>query len=112
MILVVNKYILAKGFKGVSLWPFVVMRSKAYAKDRVFINHERIHLQQQKELLILPFYIWYCLEFCFRFIQFRNYYLAYRNISFEREAYTNDKNLNYLRKRRFWNFTRYISRAG
>lgn len=112
MILIVNKYLLAKGFKGVSLWPFVVVKYRSYAQDKVFVNHERIHLKQQKELLVLPFYIWYGLEFFFRYVKYRDFYKAYRNISFEREAYANDKDLNYLQDRRFWNFTRYISRAG
>ena len=108
MIVVVNKYLLAKGFKGISLWPFVILKHKALAKNPVFMNHERIHLRQQIEMLILPFYLWYSLEFLLRLYQFRNGYLAYRNISFEREAYANEAHLNYIRKRHLWNFAHYL----
>lgn len=34
-------------------------------------------------------------------LQYKNHYQAYRNISFEREAFTNKKDLDYLKKRSF-----------
>jgi hypothetical protein len=74
----------------------------------VFINHERIHLRQQLELLILPFFIWYFLEFFIRWMQYKNRNLAYRNISFEREAYVNELNPDYLKKRAFCGFLKYL----
>jgi len=40
--------------------------------------------------------------------QYKNFDLGYRNISFEREAYSNEKDLVYLRKRTFWNFLKCI----
>ena len=76
--------------------------------DTVLLNHEKIHLKQQLELLILPFYIWYVLEFVFRFIQHKNRHAAYINISFEKEAYVNERNLQYLNERRFWRFLKYL----
>jgi len=72
------------------------------------MNHERIHLSQQIEMLILPFYLWYSLEFLLRLVQFKNVYLAYKNISFEREAYANESDIDYFRKRHLWNFTHYL----
>ncbi len=108
MIVVVNKYLLAKGFKGMSLWPFVILKHQSLAKEPVFMNHERIHLSQQIEMLILPFYLWYSLEFVLRLVQFKNVNLAYKNISFEREAYANESDLNYFRIRHFWNFIYYL----
>ncbi|WP_219634567.1 hypothetical protein, partial [Flavobacterium chungangense] len=82
-----------------------------YYKDQVnvvFLNHEKIHLRQQIEMLILPFFIWYILEFFIRFIQYKNRDLAYRNISFEREAYIKETDLNYLRNRSFFQFLHYM----
>jgi len=108
MIVVVNKYLLVKGFKGISLYPFVILKHKVLAKDSIFMNHERIHLSQQIEMLILPFYLWYSLEFLLRLVQFKNVKLAYKNISFEREAYANESDFNYFRKRQLWNFTYYL----
>jgi len=108
MILIVNKFLLGKRFKGVSLWPFVVLRDKRDAADPVFINHERIHLKQQLELFIIPFYVLYLTEFFIRYLLYRNAYKAYYNISFEREAYSNEFDLDYCRGRKIWAFSKYI----
>jgi hypothetical protein len=108
VILIVNKYLLSKKFRGISLWPFVILRDKEDIGDVVFLNHERIHLKQQLELLIVPFYIWYLTEFSIRYFQTRDFHRAYRNISFEREAYSNEGNLNYCISRKRWDFTAYL----
>jgi len=93
---------------GMALWPFIILQNKSLLSDVIFINHEKIHLRQQAEMLIVFFYIWYVFEFLLRWIQFKNRYQAYKNISFEREAYTNEKDLDYLKKRSFWGFTKYL----
>ncbi|PKP16117.1 MAG: hypothetical protein CVU07_07960, partial [Bacteroidetes bacterium HGW-Bacteroidetes-23] len=54
------------------------------------------------------FLVWYILEYLIRLIQFRDRNLAYRNISFEREAYQNEKDLHYLKQRSFWSFINYL----
>jgi len=68
------------------------------------MNHERIHLRQQLELLVLPFFVWYGLDYLVKLIRYRNKNKAYRNVIFEREAYENEKNLDYLKSRSFWKF--------
>lgn len=68
--------------------------------DKVMLNHERIHTAQMKELGYIFFYIWYVLEWLVRLFQYRDSYKAYRNIRFEREAYENERDLNYLKRRR------------
>ena len=108
MIFIVTKYLTPKGYQGMTVYPFIFMREEKNKEDFVFVNHESIHLRQQLELLILPFFIWYILEFMFRWIQFKDFDLAYRNISFEREAYQNEKNLTYLKERSFWSFINYL----
>lgn len=108
MLLVVNKYILRNRFVGVTLWPFIVMKHKGLKTDPIFINHERIHLRQQLEMLVLPFFLWYFVEYLFRCVQYRNRYQAYRNISFEREAYAQEDNLEYLKAKRFWSFLKFL----
>ena len=102
------KYFVPKGFSGITIFPFVFIIKKALKHDLIFINHERIHLQQQLELLIIPFFILYSLEFFIRLIQYRSRHMAYRNISFEREAYSNEKDLDYLQSRSFWSFINYL----
>jgi len=108
MIVMVNKFILAKGFNGVSIWPFIIIKNKQYKNDPVLLNHEKIHLKQQAELLLIGFYLWYFIEYLIRILQYKNRYLAYRNISFEREAYRNELNRNYIKCRSFWNFLKYL----
>lgn len=78
--------------------------------DKYVINHERIHDAQQRELLFLPFYILYFLEWLFRLLQYRNQDRAYRNISFEREAYTHGHDLDYLNRRKKYAFIRFLKR--
>ncbi len=76
--------------------------------DTFVINHERIHTAQMKELLFIPFYVWYLIEWLIRLLQYRNWNKAYRNISFEREAYSNDHNLSYLPNRRPFSSLKYL----
>lgn len=108
MIFIVSTFLVRKGFNGVTVWPFIIARKKHLKMDAVFVNHEKIHLRQQAELLVLPFYVWYSLEFVFRIFQYKNRHTAYRNISFEREAYANEKDLAYLKARSFWSFVNYL----
>ena len=108
MFLIVTKYLIPKGYRGLALFPFVFVKYSLDKKNLVFVNHERIHLRQQLELLIIPFFVLYFLEFFLRLIQYRNVDLAYRNISFEREAYANEKDLDYLKNRFLWRFIKFI----
>lgn len=107
MILIVFKYLTPRGFRGLTFYPFVFLADKDDKLNEVFINHEKIHIRQQLELLIVPFYLWYFIEYLIRLLQFKNRKKAYLNISFEREAYLNEKNLHYLKQRSFWRFLKY-----
>jgi hypothetical protein len=106
--IVILRYMVPRGFTGITIFPFVFLKNKLMKADVVLINHERIHLKQQLELLVLPFFLFYGLEFLVRLFQYKSWYLAYKQISFEREAYTNEKDLNYLKSRPFWNFINYF----
>ncbi len=93
-------------YSGITLFPFILLRKKDAPFGEVLLNHERIHLRQQLELLILPFYIWYLCSYLFYRFKGLSHHTAYRSILFEREAYAHEKDLDYLRKRRFWAFLR------
>ena len=92
---------------GITLWPFGIYVSlHRYLNDEKLINHEKIHWEQQKELLGLFFYLWYFIEWIIRlFINGKN---AYRSLSFEQEAYDNDQNLNYLKTRKRYSWIKKI----
>lgn len=110
MIVLVLKYLTPKGFRGITFFPFVFIVDKEDKSDVVFLNHEKIHIRQQLELLLLLFFIWYGIEFLIRWAQYGDRHTAYRNISFEREAYANEKNLNYFQERPFWRFSHYLKK--
>ena len=86
MRIIAARYLIPRGFTGITIYPFILVRDKALKNNAVFINHEKIHLRQQAELLILPFYIWYGIEYFIRLMYYGNRRKAYRNICFEREA--------------------------
>lgn len=90
---------------GITLYPFIILREN-YKKDtkesREIINHEKIHIEQQKELFVIFFYILYLIEYIFK---------GYYNISFEKEAYENDNNLEYLKTRKRYSFLKYFKKT-
>ena len=104
---------------GITLYPYIIIRdnprrlwsnSKQIHKDIKLINHESIHIKQQEELLVLPFYILYGVEWLVKFAIYRDAKKAYKNISFEREAYDNEKNEDYLKDRVRYNWFNRIIR--
>lgn len=97
---------LPKHIAAITLYPFIIYKEASFAKDPILVNHERIHLKQQLELLILPFYLWYGIEFLVRLLFLQDKRKAYRAISFEKEAYANEANLDYLKTRQLYAFTR------
>lgn len=97
-----------KGFVGLALYPFIFLKRKDLKNNIFLINHEKIHLKQQIELLIIFFYFFYLVEWFFKLIKYRNTSMAYKNLSFEREAYLNEGDLNYLKKRKVWAFIAYL----
>lgn len=96
-----------KGYKAILLVWYLIVKTNATITSK-FINHEEIHEKQQKEMLIVFFFVWYALEFIVRLIQYLNWDKAYRNISFEREAYDNEKDLSYLKNRKRFTWIKYL----
>ena len=96
------------GVSGMTIFPIIFLRSKELKNDVRIINHERIHIRQQVEMLVIPFYIIYLIEYLIGRLKYKSHFEAYLNISFEREAFINDGNLDYLRNRKPWCWTHYI----
>ena len=107
MIIIIPQ-IIAKGFCAVTIYPFVILKNQESRNDVVLLNHEYIHLRQQKELFWVFFFLWYGIEYLIRLIYYKNSYLAYRNISFEREAYHHEFDLDYLKNRKPLEFFRFL----
>ena len=68
------------------------------------LNHERIHTAQQRELLFLPFFLWYAAEWLVLMVRYRNRMEAYYRIRFEREAYRHQAEPDYLARRRHYHY--------
>ena len=108
MIIVCQKILKNTKISGITLFPFFFLRNVKDKGNKTLINHEKIHLRQQVELLLIFFYIWYLIEYFYRYYQFRNSHMAYKQISFEREAYAMEDDLGYLKKRKLFSFWKYL----
>jgi len=108
MLIVVSKYLVPSGFVGITIFPFVFLRNQKLKANTILLFHEKIHLRQQLEMLVIFFFIWYGIEFFIRFLILKDRMKAYREISFEKEAYENERNLHYLEKRKWFSFLKYL----
>jgi len=86
---------------AICIAPFGIYIKEGHFVFKV-INHEKIHWKQQMEMFIIPFYLWYFIEWVIRL--FINGKYAYQNICFEREAqgYEYDDNYLIVRKQFAW----------
>ncbi|AQY21327.1 hypothetical protein [Riemerella anatipestifer] len=100
--IIISKYLVPRGYTAMAVFPFIFLKKKKYQSNRYLLNHEKIHLRQQLELLILPFFVWYGLNYLWNLIKYKNHREAYRNIIFEQEAYENQQDLEYLKNRKLW----------
>ena len=82
------------GINGIVLWPFVIYAEKN--PDPVILNHESIHLDQIRRTGVAKFYVKYLAEYFMGRKNGLSHDEAYRNISFEREAYLHQHDLAYL----------------
>ncbi len=110
MIIVLSKFpVFTKlPFQAMAFFPFILVKHKKLKLDKFLLNHEKIHLRQQAELLIIFFYLLYILEFLYQLIRKRNAMQAYYAISFEKEAYENECDLTYLKNRKWFSNYRYF----
>lgn len=92
MKVIYNKFIPFKGFAAINLFGVLFVRNEVCLSERL-LNHEKIHTAQMKELGYIGFYLIYLIEWLVRLFMPGN---AYRNISFEREAYNYDAYKYYL----------------
>lgn len=91
---------LGKDYVAINLFGILFLKRGVNLSPSL-LNHETIHSHQIRELGYILFYIIYVLEWILRLIASRgDRYKAYRNISFEKEAYDNEEDSGYLEKRR------------
>ncbi|MDO4185119.1 MAG: hypothetical protein Q4D30_01325 [Bacteroidales bacterium] len=110
MKIVYNNIIPFKGYKAINLFGVLFAR-RGRMVGEVLLNHERIHTAQMREMLYIPFYVWYLLEWAVKLVIYRSQDKAYRAISLEREAYQNERRTRYLSERKHYCWTKKIFRA-
>lgn len=108
MLIIISRFLIPKGFSAITIFPFIVIKKNLDAKNLVLINHEKIHLRQQLEMLVFLFYFIYMLDYLLKIVRYKDKNIAYRNIIFEREAYSNESDMNYLKIRTFWSWRKYL----
>ena len=104
---IIRTKFLPAGIKALTTPWAIYARPKARLNE-VDVNHESIHAVQWRELFYLGFLLWYVVEYLVHLIRFRKRSVAYRRISFEREAYTNKYVSNYLKYRKPFAWTKFI----
>lgn len=94
---------------GITLFPFIILRKemRGSTEAAITINHERIHIRQQIELLVVVFAVWYVASFFRGLLRGLTLYEAYRDIIFEREAFDRMYDPGYLKERRMFAFMKY-----
>ena len=75
--------------------------------DETTLHHEKIHIQQQKELWVIGFYVLYVYYWLSNRLQGMGSSDAYRAIPFESEAYANELEESYLLTRPKMNWRNY-----
>lgn len=102
MTIIYNNLIPFKGFEAMNIFGFIFARKEYKELSEKIRNHEAIHTAQMKELLYLPFYILYGIEYIINLIKYKDGHTAYKNISFEREAYGHQLEPGYTEMRRHY----------
>lgn len=101
MIVRLHKKLLGQNFYAINLFGIIIAFNEL---SKVEQNHELIHTAQAKELLYIPFYIWYVFEWIILTLKYKDGMKAYYNIRFEKEAYSHQSDLDYLKNRKHYNY--------
>ena len=93
---------------AMAFFPFILLQKASLRENVIMMNHERIHLRQQLELMVVLFYALYVVEYLVGRLKGQTHYQSYKNISFEKEAYENEHDLSYLKNKKIFSFRFYI----
>ena len=91
---------------GITLWPFILLR-KGFGDEQVH-NHERIHIRQANEMLVLGMYVLWIWDFMRGLCKYGyDPEMAYLHIRLEQEAMEHEGDFDYLRRRKHYAWTQY-----
>lgn len=86
----------------------ILVSDKNHKKIDEILNHEKIHIQQQRETLVIFWYIIYFLDFFINWGIFGSFWVAYEEVLFEREAFEYENDYNYLENRKRYKWFSFI----
>ncbi|MBU2503664.1 MAG: hypothetical protein KJ879_01245 [Nanoarchaeota archaeon] len=87
------------GWDGITLYPFIFMTfSEKKAKKTKLLHHEWIHVNQVRKEGFFKFYFSYISQALFNLLRYGNLKKAYRNISYEKEAYSKEEKIKLPRE--------------
>lgn len=131
MLLLRSRFLPLRPYGAMALGPVLLLR-RGTRLTHTLLRHESIHWHQCREMLVVPFYVWYVAEWLVRLAtevwheacsrhsgkpfpsassakpRPNAAQRAYRRISFEREAYARQSDPTYLSHRPFWAFLRHL----
>ncbi|TKJ17905.1 hypothetical protein CEE44_05285 [Candidatus Woesearchaeota archaeon B3_Woes] len=75
---------------GITLYPYIFIRhSEPISFKKRITHHEWIHIIQIRKKGFFQFYFKWLIELLINILKYKNYNKAYKNISYEVEAYKN-----------------------
>lgn len=74
------------GYRAITFGDHVFIDPE-YFNDKKLLEHEMVHVKQYARDGFAKFILKYLGEYFFNLIKYRNHNKAYRNISYEKEAY-------------------------
>jgi len=101
-----NSLVPFKGFVAMNFFGIILARKEFKPLSDRTVRHEKIHTAQMREMLYIPFYAWFIIEWIVKLFKYGS--KSYDNISFEREAYKNEHDIGYLAKRKHCAWFRYV----
>jgi hypothetical protein len=83
---------------AIALYQFIIA-SQSEKQNKPLFNHEKIHLKQQTELLVVFFYMLYIVNTVYNMVRYLNMKKAYLLNIFESEAYSHEYDRDFLSSR-------------
>lgn len=106
--IIVNKIIPFGSYSTINIFGMLFTKNKKGILTNRTVNHELIHTAQMKELGYIGFYLWYAIEYLIIRLFHKKQGNAYHDVSFEEEAYANDKDMTYLQNRKHYAWFKYL----
>jgi hypothetical protein len=94
-------------YSGFSFFIFIFIWKEAREKE-ILINHELIHFYQQVEMLFVFHWLLYLLFYLIARVKGKDHDTAYYSIPFEKEAYTFEHDLHYIRRRKLFAWVKFL----